>query len=309
MGARLRIRSASALFWALSVLALGMCPPDALAGETGRFRFEPGTGGEARRSFRFPLGPGQSAGDAVTITNKTREQIKMRVYAADAVRQADGAVAVAPFGSAPRGVGAWIVVSQGEVELGPGEKQTVRFEVRRPTQAETSGLAALVAEEVPAAAGRQDVEVVTRVALMVRVSEPSEGDAILVEDIEIQPVRSIVPSKAEVMVTVTNRTGAQVAGDVSFAVVTITGARFEVGEVEVALGPGQRDRVKATWEPLPRMGALARAEVAVALGEHRVNARGRLTPIVAVWLMLAVLSVELYLGIRRLLARPRGAIG
>lgn len=307
MGGHLRIGPSSALVWALFVLTTVLAM-DALAGETARFRFEPGAGGETRRSFRFPLAPGQSTTDSVTVTNKTREQVRMRVYAADAVKQADGAIAVAPFGSPPRGVGSWIVVSQGEVTIGPGQKQTIRFELRRPMQAEPPGLAALVAEEVPAMGGRQDVEVVTRVALLVRVSEPSEGDAILVEGVEIRPARSIVPSSAELMVTVTNRTPDQVVGSVSFTVVTITGARFDVDEVKVSLGPGQRERVKAVWEPLPRMGALARAEAAVALSGHRVRARGPLTPVVAVWLMLVVLTVELYLGLRRLLARSPGTI-
>lgn len=298
------MRSTTPLVLSLAVVVLGSFPRAADAGETARFRFEPGGGGEARRSFRFPILAGQSATDSVTIVNKTRDPIKMRVYAADAVRQADGAIAVAPFGSSPRRVGSWIVLSKTEIDLGPGQEQTITFELKRPVEGEPPGLGALVAEEVPVNGDPRELEVVTRVAILVRVSDPADGESISVEDVEIRPARTVVPSVADVMVTVINRTPDQVAGKASFTVVTLTGARFDLGEVDVALGPGERKRLKVAWDPLPRLGAIARAEVVLDLAEHRVLHRGPLTPVVAVWLMLVVLTAELYLGLRRLLTRP-----
>ena len=298
MGPNSRSRRVSSL--ALVILVLSLAGP-ASSGETDRFRFEPSGAGGTRRSFRLGIAPGQTASDSVVAVNKTNADLRLRVYAADAVRQSDGAIAVAPFGSRPTGMAVWITISKPEIAIAARATEAISFSVGRPKDG-NDRLGAIVAEEILGERQSEGVEVVTRVALLVHIADPSEDDAVHIESVQMVPHRTIVPSRASVVALIRNPTSEPAPATVDARVKTLTGRRFDLGKKVIQLTPGKTSTLDFEWDSVSRFGALARAEVTMTINGSSSSARSPLEPIVAFWMMLVILSGELYLGVHKLIA-------
>lgn len=75
----------------------------------------------SRVSLRLEIEPGQSATDAVTVTNYGDRPATFVVYASDGIITADGQFDVLPSATEPTAAGSWVSVGDGE----PGEPITV----------------------------------------------------------------------------------------------------------------------------------------------------------------------------------------
>ncbi len=82
--------------------------------------------------FIHTLDAGRQATDAVQVINNTSETKKVLVYAVDSQMSSGGAFACAQAADQPISVGKWIEISQKEVTLPAGSKQTVDFVIAVP---------------------------------------------------------------------------------------------------------------------------------------------------------------------------------
>jgi hypothetical protein len=82
--------------------------------------------------FIHTLDVGKQASDGVQVINNTAETKKILIYAVDSQMSSGGAFACAQAADKPISVGQWIDVSQKEVTLAPGSKQTVDFTITVP---------------------------------------------------------------------------------------------------------------------------------------------------------------------------------
>jgi len=76
--------------------------------------------------------PGEQAKDAIEVINNTSETKRVLVYAVDSQVSSGGAFACAQAADKPISVGEWVALTQGEVTLNPGAKQTVDFTIKVP---------------------------------------------------------------------------------------------------------------------------------------------------------------------------------
>lgn len=79
---------------------------------------------EHRVSLRMEIEPGQSASDAVTVTNYSTRAATFVVYASDGIVTSDGQFDVLPSATAPTEAGSWVSVGEGA----PGEAITVEID-------------------------------------------------------------------------------------------------------------------------------------------------------------------------------------
>ncbi|MGH2725125.1 MAG: hypothetical protein ACRDI0_12890 [Actinomycetota bacterium] len=167
-GSRLGAAAAAAALAAIWVL---MAAGPVAAIETQRFGIEPYPlfeGNEVRRSFDVALAPGGSVTEAVRVWNKTKQPVEVRLYGA-AVDVADGAYEVAPYEARGQGAGAWVVPDRSLVRLDPGQDEVVEFTVHvPPVLGEGRPATALVAES-DTGLSSAGVDVVARLAMLVRV--------------------------------------------------------------------------------------------------------------------------------------------
>lgn len=154
---------------ALVALVAGAGPAGAI--ETQRFGIEPYPlfeGTEIRRSFDVALAPGGSVTEAVRLWNKTRRPVEVRLYGA-AVEMDGEAYQVAAYEARGQGAGAWVVPERDTVVLGPDSEEIVEFTVHvPPVLGEARPSAALVAES-DTGLSSGGVDVVARLAMLVRV--------------------------------------------------------------------------------------------------------------------------------------------
>jgi hypothetical protein len=85
--------------------------------------------GVDRRTFSIPLEPGAIFEDAIRIFNRTDQPLKLVLYPADA-EATQSEVTVNFQSTRLRGVGSWIDLSRGSVELAPRGEIVVTFRVR-----------------------------------------------------------------------------------------------------------------------------------------------------------------------------------
>ncbi|HVF11541.1 MAG TPA: DUF916 domain-containing protein [Actinomycetota bacterium] len=286
-------RSLRAALVVATLLALGHFSP-ALGGETETFGISPHPEFKQglRRSFRFGLSPGSSAKDSVRVYNKTDRALKLVVHASDASRSADGTIHIPPTGSRPDSVGTWLRLDANELTLEAKQQKTLSFTVSQPKGSRGGGLAAIVAEEADSSArSGESVEIVTRVALLVRVGEVSEAD-VTVGSVALRPVVRFVPETAEVSTEVSNQTDRPVTLRVAGEVRSLTGRKFKLEERSIELQAQQTRRVTLPWDTVPRFGGVMRATVRGTYTEGEVSSRSSMTPIVPVWLLMLVIGIE-----------------
>jgi hypothetical protein len=166
-------RGLRALGLAVAVTAATAGPGAAV--QTDRFGVEPYplfVEGDARRSFEFPLGPGESVTDSVRVWNTAREVVSVRLYGAP-VEVHDGQYEVAPFESRTSGAGSWVDLDREHLRLEPGEEAVVEFTVRAPAAAAAGDRTVALVAESDTGVTTGGVDVVARLALLATIERPS----------------------------------------------------------------------------------------------------------------------------------------
>lgn len=294
-------RAALVFLPALLASSMQVLLPAARAGETETFGFSPHpvvVQGVSRRSFDLAVARGAAVRDAARVFNKTNRRLAMRIYGADASRALDGTLNVAPFGVRSRGVGGWIRPDVAQVTLSPKAENVVGFAVARPPSG-GAGLGALVAEEIPGSPSQEPIQVVTRVALLVKVVEGSGGPTFLLEGVAIEVPIRFVPSRGTVSAIVTNGTAEALDAKLVARVRTLTGRTYDLAPSDVKLAPGEKRSVRIDWSTVPRWGGLMKAHLeAQWTGGTAVGESGRML-VVPLWLLLLFIMVLAFIGVWR----------
>lgn len=121
-------------FWAVFVFGAG----SARALESGNLGIFPTNFKEdepkTRSWFIYSLKPNDEASSSVTIQNKGRESVKLRIYPVDATSTKDGAFTLFSQGTR-NDVGGWITFDTDQLELPADSKITVPFILKIPLSA------------------------------------------------------------------------------------------------------------------------------------------------------------------------------
>jgi len=88
--------------------------------------------GSDRSRFDYQVNPGDGLDDALVVANHGAEPITLRLYAADGFTTDAGDLDVLTPDKASRGVGAWVVPTQGSVTVAPEQSVEVPFRVVVP---------------------------------------------------------------------------------------------------------------------------------------------------------------------------------
>ena len=273
----------------------------ATAGETSRFGFEAQQGaraGAGKGSFVFGLAKGGAARGSARVHNKSPKRLRIRIYGADAIRGVDGSLSVAPFGVPAVGAGRYIRPDVSEVALDVGSDRVVEFSVTRPPSS-PGGIGALVAEEIAASSGSGSIDVIERVALIVKVADGSVGPHFSLKGVELSAPLRIFPADATVSAEVTNGTADIIRSTLTTQVTTMTGRKFDLKEVTLDLQPGERREVAMRWESVPRLGGVVSAEVKATWPEGEVKQESDRVWIVPIWLLILLILAEGIYLVRR----------
>lgn len=289
-----------------AALILAVLPLAAEAGETETFRFQPyplEVQGQERRSFTMNLETGDSVTDSVQLTNKSDEVRRFRVYPADAYVDGEGRATVAEFGEPRRGVGSWIDVQSEaeEVALLPGTSEVVRFSVTRPHDQAVEGTGAIVAEEIRSGDPSAGIDVIFRVALLVRLAGDPTGLELAGPTVRL-PLQ-MVPSTGQANVDVTNHTAQPVDATVQLTIESLTGREWQLDPIETTLEPGASSDVIQEWTTVPRWGGAFRVRASATWEAGTVTTDGPRTLHPPLWLLaLAILAVGVR-GLREMSSR------
>lgn len=295
-------RGRATLLVVLVLLSLGLLAPAAQGAETDTMRLEPSplrVEGRERRSFDLGVQPGQRASDAVRLTNLSDAPRRYRIYAADAHADAvTGAFTVPPATAPAQGVGRWIRTDAAEVELAPGESRVVGFTVARPEGSAAEGFGAVVAEELAETPTGGGVEVVFRLAILVRVDGPAAGLSATAPWIDAP--MAFVPGSATVAVEVTNERLEPVAATVRLEVHSATGRVWRLPPQQVQLPPSTTTTVEAPWTTVPRWGGVLTPRVDVEWPAGSLSAVGDPFVHPPVWLVALLIAAVGVRGAREL---------
>jgi hypothetical protein len=140
------------------------------------------------------LDPGESADDAIVITNRSGAAIDLSVYARDALTTLDGNLDLQPAAAQPAGLGAWITLEAHSVAIGPGESATVPFRVQVPDDAGPGDYGGGIVTSLAADAAAGTVAVDRRLALRAFVRVGGDlSPRIAVQRIAVQAGASLNP--------------------------------------------------------------------------------------------------------------------
>lgn len=168
-----------------SILAVGLVflagTAQGHAGQNEVFGAEPAArntdGGTIRRSFDVPErgAPGSSFEDQLRVYNRTARRVRLNVYPTTAVKTPEG---VFDVGSEPARAG-WasrVTLSRAEVTLEPHGEATIGVTVERHRDLPLEPFAAVVVQGAPSA-GTSELDLVQRIAILVRGSATAPDDA------------------------------------------------------------------------------------------------------------------------------------
>ena len=126
--------------------------------------------------FELEMSPGDTRRLEVEVANLGRQSILARTYAAEAYSLVNGGFGAALFGAPPSGTVRWLDYATSELDLAPGRRVVVGFDVRVPDSTPPGEyVAALVAENVEpeqAGGGTVTINQVNRVAIAVAIEIP-----------------------------------------------------------------------------------------------------------------------------------------
>lgn len=299
-------RRASHLVLLLASIIVLFCPASADAGETETFRFQPHplvVQGHERRTFSYGLPAGASVTDAVQITNKTDDVRRFRVYGADASEDGSGNVTVDEFDAPRDGVGSWIEVAETDHSLLPRSSGVVPFTLERPPGRTARGVAAIVAEEIAEPDAGGGVQVVFRIAILVRVGGDATG--LVLDDPRLAMPLELVPTAANANVDVTNSTMSQIEADVELTVESLTGREWTLEPISVRLEPGASTVVEGDWSTVPRWGGVFRVRAEANWEAGTITSTGARNLHPPLWLLAGAIAAVGIRGLREMWARRR----
>lgn len=290
---------------ALPTLA-GAQPAGAI--ETDRFVLQPHpleVRGEARRSFAIDPEATGTLTDAFRVHNRSEEPLRLRVYATDAFEEQDGSVTVAPYEHEPRGVGTWIDVERSSITLFAKTGEIVDFTIHVPDDATTSGMGAIVAEELREPTEDESIAVVYRLALLVKVGGDTAGLTMSEPDLDV-PI-SLIPGAAAATTELTNETLQPAGAEVQFTVESLTGYAWNLDPVDVRLEAGESLEVSQTWTTVPRWGGILRVTATADWEGGSVSTASPRRPYLPLWVLALLIVAVGYRAIRELRkSRRRG---
>lgn len=287
--------AAPAMTWAIQ--------PSSASGPTGR------------GYFVHDATPGQRIDDHAAISNLGRDPLSITLYGTDAFNTADGAFALLPASQPPTGAGAWVRTGRRQVEVAPGQRVIVPFQLVVPTNAtpgdHAGGLVASVVSAGTDAAGRQvalDRRVVARIYL--RVAGPIHP-SVQVTALRVDnrnPVDPLAGGQLTARYRLRNTGNVRIGGTGRMTVRGPFGWHLaNTGTIEIPeLLPGGEIEVSEQVRGLPPAGRL---EVAVVIEPATMDIAlapvTRTTGVWAVpWVLVAVLVVlGAVLALHRLRAR------
>lgn len=91
--------------------------------------------GTGRPNFGYALEPGEELTDGFVVTNRSRSDLVLDVYAADGFTTPSGHLDLRAAGEPSVGLGSWISTAVDQVRLDPGETVEVAFTISVPTDA------------------------------------------------------------------------------------------------------------------------------------------------------------------------------
>ncbi len=111
--------------------------PEAADDPTITFGLTPpqGNGQPFRANFELAVTPGEEVKDSVRIRNLSGNQIKLNVYATDALNSESGAIDLLAGADRPKDIGSWITLERPEVTLASQDFLDVAFTLRVPADA------------------------------------------------------------------------------------------------------------------------------------------------------------------------------
>ncbi|MFE0425872.1 WxL protein peptidoglycan domain-containing protein [Streptomyces sp. NPDC058953] len=261
--ARRRVLPPGVLAAALALVLLP-APGPARAAENAEWSVYPVASVPGGRPyFHLAAAPGTTAGDRVTLTNKTAAPLTFRLYAADAYNtERDGGFAVRAVTERQRGIGAWARPARERVTVPARGSVTVPYTLTVPEDAEPGDHAgALVAldERISRSGGPVDIGV--RRAVGARIHLRVEGPAVpalSVEDLRLAHHRPLLPgtgdSTAVISYTLHNRGNVTLNPRVELAAEGLFGRDLlarRLTAVPAELLPRQKVRLTERWRGAP----------------------------------------------------------
>jgi hypothetical protein len=278
------------------------------ANGNGTFSVDPGGAGDegARSAFVYTLRPGQVFQDTVEVANTTDHVLSLDLYGTDAFNTpVDAAFALRLGTEEPTDVGTWVTLAVDHLNIDPGSRAVVPFQVTIPDDA-TPGdhVGGIVAEDTEVQPGDDQsgvaIDVRTRVAarLYVRVDGPISAE-LQVKRLDVAHHSALLPpftghGDATVTYEIRNTGNVRLSPTADLEVTGFLGRRvaaFDQRQIPELL-PGSSVIVTEQFDGLPPLEHLrahleARATVDLA-GEEAVAARS--TGFWAVsWLVVAIL--------------------
>lgn len=198
-----------------------------------------------RNTFQIPLEPGSTFEDAVRVYNRTDENLNLEMYATDAEFGLDGSSRVGSRRSEPKGVGAWISLSEDNVTLPPRGEKIVHFTVFVETAEPSPKFGAVVVENT--ARGLSN-DLAKRLHVMVRTSPANSPTS-------SKRVRPLLLQSPWIIVAI--------FGLLVAAILVVLGSRRARKPQDAVMAPGEpaepADVPEASRPVLHRLGEAARS--------------------------------------------------
>ena len=177
---RRRATRAAAALAAIALAGLALAPDMAAAAGVGGFGVQPVQADHNRGYFVFRMRAGSARTGYLEAFNTSDQSLSMRVYAVDGLTGVTSGVVYANHADRVAGAGAWLTPSVPRVELGPGERERMGFNLAVPAGTPPGDyLAGFALENANPAtsAGRFQVKEIVRTVVGVEVVVPGRARA------------------------------------------------------------------------------------------------------------------------------------
>jgi hypothetical protein len=283
--------------------ALGQSAARSNPSQSAQFGVRPVRAGETTLEsghFSYAVASGATISDGVVITNHQTRPISLRLYGADMITAAGGALAPAQADGPKRETGAWLELDKAKVQLPPGQQRVVGFTLRVPDGTPPGDFPGAVVVSTVAGKTKDGLAVETRVALLVTLRVVGEmlpaGEAGLVSKRDGKAMRFTVPvhNTGNVLYTV--------GGTIEVTRGRSVVARLPLGPKDIYVIPGGRTTLQATW-PSPALGrvrAVAKLRGAIAKHEPMDLQSKSLAITLLPWLITSLIAGSLLVMVVRL---------
>jgi hypothetical protein len=234
----------------------------------------------------FQVGPGQSAAQAITVTNAGTIRCQGRMLSNDWWYSDTERKVFGTPGSQPRSAGRWLSFSPDKFELDPGQSILVRVTITVPSDAEGGHYAVAFAEFAPPQPkGGQAVVFGGRVGALITQIPPGTPNgpdktiklAGAIEKLEIVPPTRTQPLRAIAQV----KNNGNVHMDAQGTLVLVDKQHRLIGNTTVPrqrLLPGQKGHFEASWTGKMKPG-MYEALFTVTYGEENADVKRMAVPI------------------------------